>query len=296
VQVRPGRADGCGVDDVQDGWTPLHQAALINDVERATALLDVGADPNAFDRDRTTPLHIAAQSWSLGVAELLLSRGAVVDPPDVYGKTPLAVAVMSSKGRGDLIQLLRAHQADPYLANHYGQTPVGTARLIANYDIAQYFADLPVTPVPDPTHGPVPGEVSGSADGPPRTGIRHFDEARRLWQAAVPGSGQADTVQGELLRAVEKLRDEAQRNGNQNWDHGFDVLLEYLRTRLLDGHTFGGEDRAEIDADLAVLANYGYPHTGDDVYDRLADRAVEWTHAHPDPIRHEPNPNPNHPR
>jgi hypothetical protein len=28
--------------------------------------------------------------------------------------------------------------------------------------------------------------------------------------------GLADTVQGELLRAVEKLRDEAQRNGNVN--------------------------------------------------------------------------------
>jgi hypothetical protein len=26
---------------------------------------------------------------------------------------------------------------------HSGQTPVGLARLIANYDIARFFADLP---------------------------------------------------------------------------------------------------------------------------------------------------------
>jgi hypothetical protein len=48
---------------------------------------------------------------------------------------------------------------------------------------------------------------------------------RKIWRQFVPSAGQAETVQGELLRAMEKLRDEAARNGNGNWDEGFETLL-----------------------------------------------------------------------
>ncbi|HZM82946.1 MAG TPA: ankyrin repeat domain-containing protein [Candidatus Limnocylindrales bacterium] len=59
-----------------------------------------------------------------------------------FGNTPLFVAVFNSQGRGDLIQLLRGAGADPFKQNSSGQTPVGLARLIANYDVAQFFVDL----------------------------------------------------------------------------------------------------------------------------------------------------------
>ena len=42
-----------------------------------------------------------------------------------------------------MITLLRERGADPRLANKSGQTPVGLARLIGNYDVARFFADLP---------------------------------------------------------------------------------------------------------------------------------------------------------
>jgi hypothetical protein len=57
--------------------------------------------------------------------------------------------VRARRGRGELIQLLRRHGADPWRPNNTGQTPVGTARLIGNYDIAQFFADL-TDPDPKP--------------------------------------------------------------------------------------------------------------------------------------------------
>jgi hypothetical protein len=47
--------------------------------------------------------------------------------------------------------------------------------------------------------------------------VLYFEEAQDIWKNFVPPSGQAATVQGELLRAIEKLRDEAMRNGNGNW-------------------------------------------------------------------------------
>lgn len=50
---------------------------------------------------------------------------------------------------------------------------------------------------------------------------KYFKECKRIWKKLVPKQGQADTVQGELLREVEKLRHEAWNNGNINWDDNF---------------------------------------------------------------------------
>ena len=71
-------------------------------------------------------------------------------------------------------------------------------------------------------------------------------------------SGQADTVQGELIRAVERLRDEAYRNGNVDWGDGHVILVE------------------------------DPPEESDGPYDRLTDRVVEWSRAHPEPVPREP--------
>src|SRR5262249_48569009 len=67
-----------------------------------------------------------------------------------------------------------------------------------------------------------------------RRTMQYLNEAANIWRECVPKSGQADTIEGELLRAVEKLRDEAIRNGNQNWDPGFGILLSFLESKLLD--------------------------------------------------------------
>jgi len=129
-----------GID--RGGRAPLHYAALANDADATSELLTGGADPNIADRRGFTPLHFAAQEGATTTAEILLAAGARVDATDSYGNTPLSTAVFNSRGRGDLIRLLRRYGADPWQANNTGQTPVGLARLIANYDVAQFFADL----------------------------------------------------------------------------------------------------------------------------------------------------------
>jgi hypothetical protein len=117
--------------------------------------------------------------------------------------------------------------------------------------------------------------------------VDHFEEAMDIWRQFVPKTGQADTVQGELLRAVEKLRDEAMRNGNGNWDRGFDLLLSYLRERLLDPRVFAPA-AIEITAQtLDRLANFKQPYLDDDLYDKLGDRVVEYyNHYGSQPHRH----------
>lgn len=97
-------------------------------------------------------------------------------------------------------------------------------------------------------------------------------------------------MQGELLRAVEKLRDEAQRNGNINWDSGHEILIAYLRDKLLGSALFDGIAVQEIETDLDRLSTFEHPETSDGPYDRLTDRVIEWCRAHPDPVPRAHNP------
>ncbi|RKR30221.1 ankyrin repeat protein [Arthrobacter oryzae] len=125
------------------GRSPLHYAALEDDPGAIARLLAEGALPDVVDRPGFTPLHLAAQEFAHTAAASLLDAGARVDAENVFGNTPLWVAVFNSKGRGELIGLLRSHAADPLHVNASGQTPVGLARLIGNYDVVQYFQDIP---------------------------------------------------------------------------------------------------------------------------------------------------------
>jgi len=125
------------------GRSDLHYAARDGDTKLVERLISRGADVNLADKNGWTPLHFAAQAQSAPVAALLLDAGAKVDPPDVHENTPLFKAVFECKGSGDTIKLLRARGANPFSENKHGQTPVGLARLIANYDVKQFFEDLP---------------------------------------------------------------------------------------------------------------------------------------------------------
>jgi ankyrin repeat protein len=127
----------------REGRLPLHYAAMANDVAEVEARLAAGDDPDIGDRLGFTPLHLAAQEGSVDAARALLDRGSDVDRVNIFGNTPLFVAVFNSRGRGDLIELLKARGADPLALNNSGQTPVGLARLIGNFDVAQFFVDTP---------------------------------------------------------------------------------------------------------------------------------------------------------
>jgi hypothetical protein len=120
--------------------------------------------------------------------------------------------------------------------------------------------------------------------------MKYYDKAKSLWQTYVPKSGQADTIQGELIRAVEKLRDEAQRNGNINWDQGYQIFCAFIRDILCNSGEFDDDIIVEIHSDIARIESYEYPYLEDDLYDRLTDRIVEWSHSHPDPIPKMHNP------
>jgi hypothetical protein len=120
--------------------------------------------------------------------------------------------------------------------------------------------------------------------------MKYPDKAKYLWQTYVPTSGQADTVLGELIRAVEQLRDEAQRNGNGNWDQGHQIFCSFIRDILCNSGAFAKDVIVEINSDIARIEDFEHPYLEDDLYDRLTDRIVEWGNKHPDPIPKMHNP------
>lgn len=112
----------------------------------------------------------------------------------------------------------------------------------------------------------------------------YINQAKAIWKRYVPPSGQAEFIQGELLRAVEKLRDEAQRNANANFNeevHG--SLVAFLRTRLADTTVFDGNTINQILSDIDNLGTKDQPYLDDDIYDRLVERVVDWCAVHNEP-------------
>ncbi|MBT2502387.1 ankyrin repeat domain-containing protein [Curtobacterium sp. ISL-83] len=119
----------------------MHDAALQNNSTGALQLIAAGAVVDAPDYLQFTPLHFAAQEFSVEVATILLDAGAQVNARNVYGNNPLFTAVFNSRGRGELVQLLLSRGADAAAVNNAGQSPIGLARLIGNYDVLQFFED-----------------------------------------------------------------------------------------------------------------------------------------------------------
>lgn len=107
--------------------------------------------------------------------------------------------------------------------------------------------------------------------------MKYFEEANIIWKNHVPKRGQSDTVEGEMIRAIEKLRFEAQSNGNGNWDAGFKRFCEFLRETLHDTNVFDEQALEEIKSDIEAISKSRQPYLYDDAFDRLTDRVVEWT-------------------
>ena len=89
---------------------------------------------------------------------------------------------------------------------------------------------------------------------------------------------------------MEKLRDEARRNGNLNWDDDFEILVSFLDQHLSDSKVFSDETIGRSTSILARLRKFDDPYTDDDLYDDLGDRVVEYYQYHGSKV-HTTNPN-----
>jgi hypothetical protein len=142
--------------------------------------------------------------------------------------------------------------------------------------------------------------VKSAQDGP---GIEQ--RFKTLWKDLVPIGGEAETMQGEIIRAVGRLEDEYNRNGNVNWEPGgyHCEFVEFLKRHLADPATFDPPTVQEIkdaadqvrlaaeDLETEVIEGeevQSQKHSADDALAVLIKRSVEWCEKHPSPIYKKP--------
>lgn len=75
------------------GDYPLHVAAVRGSLEEIETLLENGANINVKGEHDFTPLHSAVEQGHPEAVKLILENGADSSPINVYGDTPLALAL-----------------------------------------------------------------------------------------------------------------------------------------------------------------------------------------------------------
>lgn len=86
---------------------------------------------------------------------------------------------------------------------------------------------------------------------------KYFDECKFIWKNYVPKNGQATTLQGELLREIEKIRCEAQDNGNINWDNDYTYFCDFISKKLSEQTIFSKSEKKEIVLIMSYLKECG---------------------------------------
>jgi len=103
------------------GQSPLHLAAIIDNVKVVRILINSGADIDAADPvNRIRPLHNAAKNGCPNVSEFLLKHGADMDAQTARGDTALHLA--AANGHADIVSLLLNYHANHAASNSAGFT------------------------------------------------------------------------------------------------------------------------------------------------------------------------------
>lgn len=118
-------------------------------------------------------------------------------------------------------------------------------------------------------------------------------EQGRLWKELVPSDGQADTLQGELVRIAGKLTDQAYRNGNMNWDADHERMWRFIGEKIAGDPIFSPKEqeliRDKIEELIRDEASPDLSGEGSPYY-VVTEKVVDWCMAHPEPIPHQKDP------
>ena len=78
----------------EEGWSLLHHAAALGQVEVINLLREKGCHVDLIDNEGCTPLHYAATNGDIETIRLLIAMGSNVNSVDSEGNTPLKWSVM----------------------------------------------------------------------------------------------------------------------------------------------------------------------------------------------------------
>ncbi|KAJ4423231.1 hypothetical protein N0V82_002092 [Gnomoniopsis sp. IMI 355080] len=109
----------------KDRCTPLHYAAMVNNLSSIDALVGLGCSVNARNSSRRTPIHEAIRGGSVGAVLLLLKFGADYTAVDSFGQTCL---LMSYRYNHDvLVSRFLKLGCGIHVEDMFGMTPLHRA-------------------------------------------------------------------------------------------------------------------------------------------------------------------------
>ena len=138
---------------------------------------------------------------------------------------------------------------------------------------------------------------------------KYFDECKYIQKNYVPKSGQANNLQGELLREIEEIRCEAQDDGNINWDDDHSYFCDFISKKLLEQSIFSSIEKEEITLIMSYIKECGMyaqkfycgiipenevdmdkiAYTNDNLYDIICDKIGQLQKENSEPIPYEKN-------
>uniref|UniRef100_A0A8C6SVS9 Euchromatic histone-lysine N-methyltransferase 2 n=1 Tax=Neogobius melanostomus TaxID=47308 RepID=A0A8C6SVS9_9GOBI len=108
------------------GWTPIIWAAEHKHIKVIKSLLNRGADVTINDKELNVCLHWAAYAGNVDIAEMVLNAGCSLFSSNIHGDTPLHIA--AREGFLDCVMLFLSRGADIDIMNREGETPLTLAR------------------------------------------------------------------------------------------------------------------------------------------------------------------------
>jgi ankyrin repeat protein len=125
----------------QDGFTPLHSAVFLENVDFTRQLLDADADPDSLNIDDAAPIHTAALRKNADLMKVLVEFKADLNRTHLNKQNYTAAHIAAACDNVKVIEVLLAAKADFRKKDTKGLTPLGVASLFGADTSAKVMCD-----------------------------------------------------------------------------------------------------------------------------------------------------------